>query len=201
MPECPRVLVLHGPNLGSLGTREPEHYGRETLAEIDATLIELGKSLGLAVETAQFNGEGQLIDRIHEFAQLSESTRPGRESESTRPGREPETAIGSTHAQHTTTPESADPRSLARGLILNPGGYTHTSVALRDAIAAVGLPTIEVHLSNLYGREGFRHTSVTGGACRGVIMGLGSESYRLALHALTTLLLSKGPGISPHVRL
>lgn len=168
MPERPRVLVLHGPNLGSLGTREPEVYGRETLADIDASLIALGESLGLMIETDQLNGEGQLIDRIHAFA-----------------------AITATQAQRTVSSPSADPQPLepvARGLVVNPGGYTHTSVALRDAIAAVGLPTIEVHLSNLYAREGFRHTSITGGACRGVIMGLGSESYRLALHALANLL-------------
>jgi len=82
---------------------------------------------------------------------------------------------------------------MARGLVFNPGGYTHTSVALRDAIAAVGLPTIEVHLSNLYAREGFRHTSITGGACRGVIMGLGSESYHLALHAIAKVLAASRP--------
>lgn len=159
-----RVLVLHGPNLGSLGTREPEVYGRETLADIDASLVALGHSLGLVVETAQFNGEGQLIDRIHEFAGP---------------------AIAAAQAQHTTSAKSQAPRL---GLVFNPGGYTHTSVALRDAIAAVALPTIEVHLSNLYARDAFRHTSITGGACRAVIMGLGSESYRVALVALAKLL-------------
>jgi 3-dehydroquinate dehydratase-2 len=176
MPERPRVLVLHGPNLGSLGTREPEVYGRETLADIDAGLIELGESLGLRVETAQFNGEGQLIDRIHAFAPAIALA-----------------AIDPAHGQRTDFAPSVDPPPVARGMVFNPGGYTHTSVALRDAIAAVCLPTIEVHLSNLYAREGFRHTSITGGACRGVIMGLGSESYRLALHALANLLHSSSP--------
>lgn len=176
MLERPRVLVLHGPNLGSLGAREPEVYGRETLTDIDASLLELGDSLGLQVETAQFNGEGQLIDHIHAFA---------------RPA-----AIDPAHAQRTVFAPSVDPPAVARGLVFNPGGYTHTSVALRDAITAVGLPTIEVHLSNLYAREGFRHTSITGGACRGVIMGLGSESYRLALHALAALLHSS-PSLRP----
>jgi 3-dehydroquinate dehydratase-2 len=174
MPERPRVLVLHGPNLGSLGTREPEVYGCETLADIDASLSVLGELLGLRIETDQFNGEGQLIDRIHAFAAIT-----------------PTAAITAAQAQRTVSGPSADPqplRPVARGLVVNPAGYTHTSVALRDAIAAVGLPTIEVHLSNLYAREGFRHTSITGGACRGVIMGLGSESYRLALHALANLL-------------
>jgi 3-dehydroquinate dehydratase-2 len=169
MPERPRVLVLHGPNLGALGTREVDVYGRETLADIDASLIALGESLGLEVETDQFNGEGQLIDRIG--SPLSGSA-----------------AIAPTQAQRTGSRSSVNPQQPARGLVFNPGGYTHTSVALRDAIAAVGLPTIEVHLTNLYAREGFRHTSITGGACRGVIMGLGSESYRLALHALATVL-------------
>jgi 3-dehydroquinate dehydratase-2 len=173
IPERPRVLILHGPNLGSLGSREPEVYGSETLADIDASLVQLGDSLGLHVETAQFNGEGQLIDRIHAFA---------------RPVDHSEPAIVPAHGQHTDFAASVDPPAVARGLVFNPGGYTHTSVALRDAIAAVGLPTIEVHLTNLYAREGFRHTSITGGACRGVIMGLGSESYRLALCALAHLL-------------
>jgi 3-dehydroquinate dehydratase-2 len=168
-PERPRVLVLHGPNLGALGTREVAVYGRETLADIDASLTTLGESLGLDIETDQLNGEGQLIDRIHAFA-----------------------AIASTQAQRTGLQPSVDPQPPApggsKGLVFNPGGYTHGSVALRDAIAAVGLPAIEVHLTNLYAREGFRHTSITGGACLGVIMGLGSESYRLALHALASVL-------------
>ncbi len=170
------VLVLHGPNLAALGSREPEVYGRETLAEIDASLVALGESLGLHVETDQFNGEGQLIDRIHRFAQVAQAD-----------------AIAPAHAQRTISAPSADPPLMARGLVFNPGGYTHTSVALRDAIAAVGLPTIEVHLSNLYAREGFRHTSITGGACRGVIMGLGSESYHLALHAIAKVLAASRP--------
>jgi 3-dehydroquinate dehydratase-2 len=168
MPERPRVLVLHGPNLAALGTREVAVYGSETLADIDASLMALAESLGLDVETDQFNGEGQLIDRIHSFG---------------RPA-----AIASTQAQRTDLQPSVDPQPSARGLVFNPGGYTHGSVALRDAIAAVGLPAIEVHLTNLYAREGFRHTSITGGACLGVIMGLGSESYRLALHALASVL-------------
>jgi 3-dehydroquinate dehydratase-2 len=173
MPERSRVLVLHGPNLGALGTREVGVYGRETLADIDASLLALGESLGLTIETDQFNGEGQLIDRIHSFAFATSVEVP---------------AIAPAQAQRTVSNQSVDPQPPARGLVFNPGGYTHTSVALRDAIAAVGLPTIEVHLTNLYAREGFRHTSITGGACRGVIMGLGSESYRLALHALATVL-------------
>jgi 3-dehydroquinate dehydratase-2 len=157
----PVVLVVHGPNLNLLGVREPEIYGTTTLAQIDRDLIELGARLGVEVETFQANGEGALIDRIQAFAG---------------------TAIP---AAHPRTGAGAD-----RGLIINPGGYTHTSVALRDTIAAVGLPAIEVHLSNLHAREPLRHTSLTGGVCLGVIMGLGPDSYRLALHALATRLLA-----------
>jgi 3-dehydroquinate dehydratase II len=154
------VLVLHGPNLNLLGVREPEIYGGRGLASINADLLELGHSLGLTVEVDQANGEGQLIDRIHAFAGFGAPAIP-----------------------------AAQVRAGAgRGLIINPGGYTHTSVALRDAIAGVGLPTIEVHLSNLYAREDFRQRSLTAPACAGVIMGLGADSYRLALHALAARL-------------
>ena len=163
MPTLARVLVVHGPNLNLLGSREVEIYGSTTLATIDRELIELGASLGLEVETFQANGEGQLIDRIHEFA-------------------------AAIPAAHPRSAETTAPPPIARGLVINPGGYTHTSVALRDAIAGVGLPTIEVHLSNLYAREALRHDSITGAACVGVIMGLGPDSYRLALHALAARL-------------
>lgn len=162
MSPSPRVLVVHGPNLNLLGVREPEIYGTTTLAQIDRDLLELGARLGLEVETFQANGEGALIDRIQAFAS---------------------TAIPAAHPDLRASPAPPD-----RGLIINPGGYTHTSVALRDTIAAVALPTIEVHLSNLFAREPVRHTSVTGGVCLGVIMGLGPDSYRLALHALATRL-------------
>jgi 3-dehydroquinate dehydratase-2 len=165
MPAPPRVLVVHGPNLNLLGTREVEIYGATTLAEIDDELVELGSQLGLELETFQANGEGQLIDRIHAFAGP---------------------AIPAAH--HGAEAESVDSPPPARGLVINPGGYTHTSVALRDAIAGIGLPTIEVHLSNLYAREALRHDSITGSACVGVIMGLGPDSYRLALHALAARL-------------
>lgn len=160
----PVVLVVHGPNLNLLGVREPEIYGTTTLAQIDRDLIELGARLGVEVETFQANGEGALIDRIQAFAS---------------------TAIPAAHP-------GTGARAPDRGLIINPGGYTHTSVALRDTIAAVGLPAIEVHLSNLHAREPLRHTSLTGGVCLGVIMGLGPDSYRLALHALATRLSAVG---------
>ena len=166
-----RVLVLHGPNLNLLGVREPEIYGRLTLAELDAELIALGRTLDLEVEVAQANGEGQLIDRIHSFAGFGPAAIPAAQADS---------SVAQSSSQ------SVDPP--ARGMVINPGGYTHTSVAPRDAIAGVGLPTIEVHLSNLYAREGFRRESLTAPVCAGVIMGLGAASYRLALHALAGLL-------------
>ncbi|HFE45694.1 MAG TPA: type II 3-dehydroquinate dehydratase [Nannocystis exedens] len=136
-----RVVVIHGPNLNLLGTREPELYGSMTLAELDAELVALGASLGVDVECHQANGEGLLIDYLH-------------------------AARG------------------ALGVILNAAAYTHTSVALHDAIRAIEVPTIEVHLSNTYAREPFRQRSLTAAACRGVILGLGADSYKLALRQL-----------------
>ncbi len=151
----PTVLVLHGPNLNLLGKREPEVYGTLTLDALDQQLRALGDELGIQVETAQANGEGQLIDHLHRF--------------------------------------HAAAREQAAGVVFNPGGFTHTSVALHDAVRAIELPVVEVHLSNLYARESFRHESVTGAACRGVIMGLGADSYSLALQYLTQQLLLR-PG-------
>ena len=166
-----RVLVLHGTNLNLLGVREPAIYGHVGLAQINVELISLGRTLDLEVEVAQANGEGQLIDRIQTFAGFGPAAIPAAQADPNAP--EPSS-------------RSVDPP--ARGMVINPGGYTHTSVALRDAIAAVGLPTVEVHLSNLYAREGFRRESLTAPVCAGVIMGLGAASYRLALHALAGLL-------------
>jgi 3-dehydroquinate dehydratase-2 len=137
-----KILVLHGPNLNLLGTREPEVYGSLTLDEIDGRLVELGKSLGAEVTCQQSNHEGALIDALHAA------------------------------------------RAWADGVVFNPGGYTHTSVALRDAVTAIGIPVVEVHLSNVYAREGFRHTSLLSGACKGKITGFGWQSYVLGLRAL-----------------
>jgi 3-dehydroquinate dehydratase-2 len=140
------VLVVHGPNLDLLGQREPDVYGRQTLPELDASLEALGERLGLRVRCCQANGEGAIIDLLHEA------------------GRD----FG--------------------GVVINPGGYTHTSVAIADALRAIGIPAVEVHLSNLYAREPLRHRSLTAAACQGVIMGLGASSYHLALHHLAARL-------------
>ncbi len=138
----PAVVVIHGPNLNLLGTREPGLYGTTSLAELNAGLVDLGQSLGLHVDACQANDEGAIIDRIQQA------------------------------------------RGRYVGIVINPGGFSHTSVAIHDALRSVELPAIEVHLTNLYARESFRHASVTGGACLGVIMGLGVDSYHLALRHL-----------------
>ncbi len=136
-----RVLVLHGPNLNMLGSREPEIYGACTLADIDQELARLAKTLGVEVRTVQTNHEGELVEAI----------------------------------QH--APE------WAHVIIINPAAYTHTSVAIPDALKAVGLPAIEVHLSNVYAREEFRQKSYLAGVVRGRILGFGPDSYYLALRA------------------
>ena len=138
----PRVLVLHGPNLNLLGTREPAVYGRTTLAEINAALVARGDAAGVAVECHQTNHEGALIDLLHG-------------------------AVG-----------------RCRGVVINPGGYAHTSVALRDAVAAVGIPVVEAHLSNTEAREEFRHRSLVAAVCVGKVAGFGARSYLLALDGL-----------------
>lgn len=144
-----KILVINGPNLALLGRREPEVYGRTTLAEIERTLRADARRLGVEVEFFQSDCEGELVQRI--------GTAEGR----------------------------------AEGIILNPGAYTHTSIALRDAIAAVGLPCVEVHLSNPAAREEFRHRSYTAGVCVGQISGFGADSYRLALEGLARRLQQK----------
>ena len=139
-----RILVLHGPNLNLLGTREPQVYGSTTLPQIDAELAKIATDAGATLQSLQSNHEGVLIDRIHA-------------------ARTDGTAF----------------------IVINPGGLTHTSVALRDALAGVALPFIEVHISNVHRREPFRHRSYLSDIATGVIVGLGVDGYRLALrHAL-----------------
>lgn len=146
----PGVLVLHGPNLNLLGTREPHIYGALTLAQIDERLVAEGARLGLEVRCQQSNHEGALIEALHAAS------------------------------------------GWAAGVVFNPGGYTHTSVALRDAVAAIGLPVIEVHLSNTEAREEFRHRSLIAAVSAGTIRGFGWRSYWLALQALAARLNEAG---------
>ena len=142
-----RILVLHGPNLNLLGVREPEVYGRTTLAEIDSRMIARAHAAGTSMETFQSNAEHELVDRLQ--AAMKDGT---------------------------------------RYLLLNPAAFTHTSVALRDAVVASGLPFVEVHLSNPHAREPFRRTSYFSDLAEAVICGFGADSYLYALeHALRRL--------------
>lgn len=140
-----RVLVLHGPNLNLLGTREPEVYGSQTLGDVNDTISAAAAGLGIDVVCEQYNGEGQIVDALH------------------------------------------DARINYDAVVINPGAYAHYSYAIADAIAAIRIPVLEVHLSNVSGREEFRRKSVTAVACRGVVSGLGPLSYALALRALVEL--------------
>jgi 3-dehydroquinate dehydratase-2 len=146
-----KLLVLHGPNLNLLGTREPEVYGRTTLADIDADLRARTEAAGHGFESLQSNAEHVLVDRI-------------------QAAREDGTGF----------------------IVINPAAYTHTSVAVRDALAAVAIPFIEVHLSNPHRREPFRHTSYFSDLAVGVVCGFGADSYRYALDAALARLASRG---------
>jgi 3-dehydroquinate dehydratase-2 len=141
-----KVLILNGPNLNRLGTREPEVYGADTLDDIAGRLHEQAAALGVEVEVRQSNHEGHLIDWLHEAADTG-----------------------------------------AHAVILNAGGFTHTSVALRDAVSAIPTPVVEVHLSNPQARESFRRRSLISGVCTGSISGFGALSYALALDAAARL--------------
>ncbi len=137
-----RVLVLNGPNLNLLGTREPGIYGAQTLADVEQLCKDVAAKLGLSVDFRQSNLEGELVTWIQQ-------------------------ARGTTDA-----------------IIINPAAYSHTSIAIHDALKAVGLPTVEVHLTNIHQREPFRHHSYVSAVATGVICGLGASGYSLALHAL-----------------
>lgn len=137
-----RVLVLNGPNLNMLGTREPEIYGAQTLGDIEKLCQSTGQTLGLKVDFRQSNHEGELVTWIQ------------------------------------------DARKTADGILINPAAYSHTSVAIHDALKGVGLPVVEVHLSNIHQREAFRHHSYVSAVAYGVICGFGALGYSLALHAL-----------------
>lgn len=143
------ILVLHGPNLNLLGVREPEIYGRTTLAEIDASLAALAAELGVGIDCFQSNHEGALIDRIQ------------------------------------------GARGHVAAIVINAGGFTHTSVALRDALASADVPIVEVHLSNVHRREEFRHRSFIAGIATGQVLGFGADSYLLGLRAAAGLVAKR----------
>lgn len=145
----PRILLVNGPNLNQLGTREPEIYGRETLADIEKKCTAEAKKLGLTLDCYQSNHEGEIVTKIQEAGKKCD------------------------------------------GLLINAGAYTHTSIAIMDALLSIKIPIIEVHLSNIFQREEFRHQSFISKAARGVICGFGSNSYLLALSAMSTLLKKK----------
>ncbi|MFA6471598.1 MAG: type II 3-dehydroquinate dehydratase [Candidatus Latescibacterota bacterium] len=140
------ILVIHGPNLNLLGTREKGIYGEKPLDAINRDIISHGASIGLIVDSFQSNAEGEIIDAIQNASKKYD------------------------------------------GVVINPGGYTHTSVAIRDAIAGVSIPFVEVHLSNIHNREEFRKTSITAPVCRGQISGFGEHSYILGLEAMRKIL-------------
>lgn len=140
------VLILNGPNLNLLGTRQPEVYGSTTLADIKEICVEHGNKIGLSVDFKQSNHEGALVDAIHAS------------------------------------------RGVHAGIILNAGAYTHTSIALMDAIASVELPAIELHLSNVHAREDFRHKSYIAKVSAGIICGFGATGYRLAMDAMKDII-------------
>lgn len=141
------IQIIHGPNLNMLGTREPGHYGSQTLSDINEELIALGDKLNVRITTFQSNHEGEIVDQIQQLK--------------------------------------------VDGLIINPAAYTHTSVAIRDALLAIQIPFVEVHLSNIHRREDFRHKSLLVDVAIGVIAGFGAQSYSLALRGLHHKLLQE----------
>lgn len=138
-----KIAVVNGPNLNLLGTREPAIYGRETFADIEQSLRAVGGEIGVELQFSQHNGEGQIIDRIHEL------------------------------------------RGTVDGIVINAGAYTHSSLAIRDALSAVAIPFVEIHITNVYAREAERHHSMLAPAAVGCICGLGTYGYELAVRGLT----------------
>jgi 3-dehydroquinate dehydratase II len=149
LAKSPLILVVNGPNLNMLGTRQPEIYGRERLADIEKSCSAHAKKLGLGIDFRQSNIEGELVTWLQQA------------------------------------------RGRAAGIVINPGAYGHTSVALLDSLLATELPVIEVHLSNIHQRESFRHATFTSRAAKGVICGLGAHGYVLAIDALAKLVGKK----------
>lgn len=145
-----KIAVVNGPNLNLLGVREPEVYGRETLADVEKSLRAVAKEVGVELQFVQHSGEGELIDAIHRL------------------------------------------RSQADGAIVNAGAYSHSSLAIRDALAGVAIPFVEVHITNIYAREPERRQSMLASAAIGVICGLGTYGYELALRGLARRLASRG---------
>lgn len=143
------ILILNGPNLNLLGTRQPEVYGTTTLADVEAACASLAVDMGVKIAFEQDNHEGGLVDQLHAA------------------------------------------RGVHQGVVLNAGAYTHTSVALRDAISAISLPVIELHISNVHAREDFRHHSMIAPVCAGVICGFGTNGYSIALRAMHEYLGAK----------
>lgn len=147
------IYVLNGPNLNLLGTREPDKYGRASLAEVEQLCREAAERFGLSAEFRQTNHEGEIIDWIHEAAERK-----------------------------------------AQGIVINPAGYGHTSIAILDAILAAQIPVVEVHITNIHAREGFRNASYVSRAARAVICGFGIEGYALAISGLAALVGAKAKG-------
>lgn len=144
-----KIVVLNGPNLNLLGSREPALYGRESLDDIERSLRTVGKDIGAELDFAQYNGEGQLIDVIHTL------------------------------------------RGRTDGIVINAGAYTHTSLAIRDALVAISVPYVEVHVTNVYAREPERRHSVLASAAVGVVCGLGAYGYELALRGLARMIAGR----------
>ena len=144
-----KILVIHGPNLNMLGTREPELYGKTTLDEVNKNLKKVGETKGLSVETFQSNHEGAIVEKIQKA------------------------------------------RGEIDGLIINPAAYTHTSVAIRDAVLLLDAPVVEIHLSNIYRREPFRHKSMTADVATAQLAGFGAYSYSMALEAVARMIRGK----------